>query len=84
MKMFSIGLSPEANMFIRKDIIIAIGDYSLAENKRKCKDAKEKFMLSDYTLGKKKESVVFCSDGVIYISAVPTVELAKSFNEEED
>ena len=82
MRMFSLGVSEEANMFIRKDMIVAIGNYSLAENKRKCKEAKEKYMLSDYSLGKGKESVVFTSDGAIYISAVPTVELIKAFEEE--
>ena len=82
MKMFSIGTSEEVNMFIRKDLIIAIGDYSLAENKRKCKEAKEKYMLSDYSMGNKKESVIFTADGVVYISAIPTKELIKLFEED--
>ena len=80
--MFSIGTSEEVNMFIRKDLIIAIGDYSLAENKRKCKEAKEKYMLSDYSMGNKKESVIFTADGVVYISAIPTKELIKLFEED--
>lgn len=80
--MFSIGTSEEVNMFIRKDLITAIGDYSLAENKRKCKEAKEKYMLSDYSMGNKKESVIFTADGIVYISAIPTKELIKLFEED--
>ena len=74
--MFWIG-NRNYSSYVRKDMVVAISDYAIAENKRKCKEAKEKYMLSDYSCGKKKESVVFLSDGEVFISSVPTKELIR-------
>ena len=79
--MFCIG-NKNYNSYVRKDMIVAISDYAIAENKRKCKEAKEKFMLSDYSCGDKKESVIFLSNGDVFISAIPTKELVQAWNEE--
>ena len=78
--MFWIG-NGNYNSYVRKDMVTAISDYAIAENKRKCKEAKEKYLLSDYSCGGKKESVVFLSNGEVFISSIPAKELVEIWND---
>ena len=56
--MFWIG-NGNYNSYVRKDMVTAISDYAIAENKRKCKEAKEKYLLSDYSCGGKRKALYF-------------------------
>ena len=63
-------------------MVVSVSNYDMPENKRRCKAAKENYMLYDYSKGDKKESVIFLSNGEVYISATPVDELASQLETE--
>ena len=73
--MFFIG----SGNYVKKDMIVLIGHYDVPENKRKCRDAASKFLLTDYSRGKKKNSVVVLSDGQVFISPLETATLINEY-----
>ena len=78
--MFWIG-NRNYNSYVRREMVTAISEYAIAENERKWKEAKEKYLLSDYSCGGKKESVVFLSNGEVFISSIPAKELVEIWND---
>ena len=67
--------------FVNADMIVSVSDYSLEENKRKIKSAKTKNLVTDYSNGKKKESIICLTNGEIYISPIPVIDLINAENE---
>lgn len=66
--------------YVRKDMIVTIGAYNVSENKRRCKEANSNSLLADYSCGKKKESVIFLSNGEVYISPILLNNLINDYN----
>ena len=78
MKMFWIGM----NSYLKEDLVKCVSDYNLKENRRKVKTLQEQYMVSDYSNGKKKESVVYLTNGEAYITSIPVNELLNGNNNE--
>ena len=78
MKMFWIGM----NSYLKEDFVKCVSDYNLKENRRKVKTLQEQYMVSDYSNGKKKESVVYLTNGEAYITSIPVNELLNGNNNE--
>jgi len=78
MKMFWIGM----NSYLKEDLVKCVSDYNLKENRRKVKTLQEQYMVSDYSNGKKKESVVYLTNGEAYITSIPVNELLKGNDNE--
>lgn len=77
--MFWIGM----HSYLKKELVVSVSRYDMAENKRKCKRAKDNYMLSDYSNGHKKESVIFLSNGEVYISPLTVEEIINGNSEGE-